>query len=150
MLEDELGKHGGWVIPDRRVDCSGAGAHPPHIHIRDTDARLVFAGLFAEPAPRGIPLHGAALFDCRDFVIPDMSDGTYWLLGCELIPSRNPLDYFRLDHCKRERFTEAITYPLSAPCHVELALRPFLPSDPPITVNLPHLLFEVLRGKRNS
>lgn len=150
VLEDELGKRGGRVIPYCRVACRAEGGHPLHIHISGTDARLVFAGLFAEPVPRGIPLHGAALFDCRDFVIPDMPDGTYWLLGCELIPSRNPLDYFRLDHCKRERFAEAITYPLPAPRHVELALRPFLPSDPPITVNLPRLLFEVLRGKRNS
>lgn len=145
LLNHELGQHGGRVIPYSRVPGENHSAPPLHIRISGSDARLFFAGLFAEPLPRGIPLRGAALFDCHDFTIPDMPDGTYWLLGCEIIPSRNPLDYFLLNHCKRERYAQAITYPLPAPRHVELALRPFQPGDPPITVNLPRLLYEVLR-----
>lgn len=148
VLENELAQHGGRTIPYRRVPaCPG---HPLQVRVSGSDARLIFAGLFPEPVPRGVPLAGAAIFDRKSFTIPALPPGTYWLLGCELLPSRNPLDYFRLDHCQRERYPEAITFPLPSPQSVELVLRPFLPSDPPITVNLPRLLFEVLRGERNS
>ncbi|MDO4777277.1 MAG: AraC family transcriptional regulator [Cardiobacteriaceae bacterium] len=144
LLESELEQHGGRTIPYRRVPVHDG--HPLHVRVSGSDARLVFAGLFPEPVPRGVPLAGAALFDRKTFTIPAPPPGTYWLLGCELLPSRNPLDYFRLDHCQRERYPDPITFPLPAPQSVELILRPFQPGDPPITVNLPRLLFEVLRG----
>ncbi|MDO5091247.1 MAG: helix-turn-helix transcriptional regulator [Cardiobacteriaceae bacterium] len=147
LLDAELAHDSGRIIPYRRVPV-GDG-HPLHVHIHGSNARLVFAGLFPEPVPRGVPLAGAALFARKRFTIAALPPGSYWLLGCELLASRNPLDYFRLDHCQRERYPDPITFPLAAPQMAELVLRPFLPGDPPITVNLPRLLFEVLRGGRS-
>lgn len=108
---------------------------------------VVFAGLFHEPIPRGVPVVGAAMFGQRAFVIDAVPDGEYHLLGCELAPSRNPLHYFRLDHCPRGMFHESIRFPLCTPKSVDLCLRPLQPSDPPITVNLPRLLFDYLRKR---
>ncbi|MDO4795571.1 MAG: AraC family transcriptional regulator [Brachymonas sp.] len=117
------------------VQISG-GSHPRHV---------VFAGLFAEPIPRGVPVAGAALFGCRRFSIDAVPNGSYWLLGCEMAPSRNPLHYFRLDHCPRGMHGQAIRFPMAAPSTIDLQLRPLQASDPPITVNLPKLLFDYLR-----
>ncbi|MDO4232743.1 MAG: helix-turn-helix transcriptional regulator [Lautropia sp.] len=108
---------------------------------------VVFAGLFAQPIPRGRPVVGRALFRTRSFVIDAVPDGVWHLLGCEIRPSRNPLDYFRLDHCLRGMADEPVVFPLPAPRKVALRLRPFQPDDPPITVNLPQLLLEALRGR---
>ena len=114
-----------------------AGAHP---------GTVVFAGLFAQPMPRGRPVVGRALFRTRTFVIDTAPNGIWYLLGCEIRPSRNPLDYFRLDHCLRGMVSDPIVFPLPAPRDVMLQLRPFQPDDPPITVNLPQLLLEAMRG----
>ncbi|RMW94770.1 AraC family transcriptional regulator [Allofranklinella schreckenbergeri] len=110
-------------------------------------APLVFVGLFAEPIPRGVPVLGRALFHTRRFVIDHIPDGRYHLLGCEMRPSLNPLDFFRLDHCLRALHPEPITFPLPAPQTLDLAFRPLRPSDPPITVNMPKLLFDYLRQR---
>lgn len=110
-------------------------------------ASLVFVGLFPEPIPRGAPVLGRALFHARRFVIDHIPDGRYHLLGCEMRPSLNPLDFFRLDHCLRALHPEPISFPLPAPQTLNLPLRPMRPSDPPITVNMPKLLFDYLRQR---
>ena len=107
----------------------------------------VFAGLFPAPIPRGVPILGRALFHCREFRIDAIPDGTYYLLACEIPRSRNPLHYFRLDHCLRALHPAPITFPLPTATHIDLALRPFAASDPPITVNLPKLLYDFLRQR---
>ena len=42
---------------------------------------------------------------------------------------------------------DCYTFPLPAATHINLALRPFAASDPPITVNLPKLLYDFLRQR---
>lgn len=125
--------------------------HQPHALQVDVEGAssgaVVFAGLFAQPIPRGRPVVGRALFRTRSFVIDAVPNGIWHLLGCEIRPSRNPLDYFRLDHCLRGMAEEPIVFPLPAPRKVVLQLRPFQPDDPPITVNLPQLLLDALRGR---
>ncbi|MDO5055958.1 MAG: AraC family transcriptional regulator [Lautropia sp.] len=118
-----------------------------HVEGGSSPRHVVFAGLFHEPIPRGVPVVGAALFGQRAFVIDAVPDGQYHLLGCEIAPSGNPLHYFRLDHCPRGMHPAPIRFPLQAPLSVALHLRPLQPSDPPITVNLPRLLFEYLRRR---
>ena len=118
------------------------------VRLRSGEARhAVFAGLFPAPIPRGVPVLGRALFHCREFRIDAIPDGTYYLLACEIPRSRNPLRYFRLDHCLRALHPAPITFPLPAATHIDLALRPFAASDPPITVNLPKLLYDFLRQR---
>ena len=94
-----------------------------------------------------MPVLGRALFNCREFRIDAVPDGTYYLLACEIPKSRNPLRYFRLDHCLRALHPAPVTFPLPAATTIELSLRPFAPSDPPITVNLPKLLYDFLRQR---
>lgn len=110
---------------------------------------VAFAGLFPEPIPRGVPIVGKALFHTRHFSICNVPDGVYYLLGCEIKPGLNPLHHFRLDHCLRGIHPDPICFPLSAPLAITLNLRPFQPSDPPITVNLPKLLFDVIKAQGN-
>ncbi|PJK11117.1 AraC family transcriptional regulator [Lysobacteraceae bacterium NML120232] len=110
-------------------------------------AALVFVGLFPEPIPRGAPVWGRALFHARRCVIDHIPNGRYHLLGCEMRPSLNPLDFFRLDHCQRALHPEPITFPLPAPQTLDLSFRPLRPGDPPITVNLPKLLFDYLHPR---
>ena len=118
------------------------------VRLRGGEARhVVFAGLFPAPIPRGVPVLGRALFHCREFRIDAVPDGTYYLLACEIPKSRNPLRYFRLDHCLRALHPAPVTFPLPAATTIELSLRPFAPSDPPITVNLPKLLYDFLRQR---
>ena len=94
-----------------------------------------------------MPVLGRALFHCREFCIDAIPDGSYYLLACEIPHSRNPLRYFRLDHCLRALHPAPVTFPLPAATTIELSLRPFAPSDPPITVNLPKLLYDFLRQR---
>ncbi|MDO4710272.1 MAG: helix-turn-helix transcriptional regulator [Pseudomonadota bacterium] len=126
-------------------------ASHPHtltVHIEAASAHgVVFAGLFPEPIPRGMPVRGAALFGTRQFQIKNVPDGLYYLLACEITPSLNPLDFFRLDHCLRGIHPAPLAFPLSAPQTARLSLRPLQPSDPPITVNLPKLLADHLRQR---
>ncbi|WP_238947356.1 helix-turn-helix transcriptional regulator [Vandammella animalimorsus] len=126
-------------------------ASHPHtltVHIEAASAHgVVFAGLFPEPIPRGMPVRGAALFGTRQFQMKDVPDGLYYLLACEITPSLNPLDFFRLDHCLRALHPEPISFPLPAPQTLNLPFRPMRPSDPPITVNLPKLLADHLRQR---
>ncbi len=122
--------------------------HPLAVRLCGGETRhAVFAGLFPAPIPRGVPVLGRALFHCREFCIDAIPDGTYYLLACEIPKSRNPLRYFRLDHCLRALHPAPITFPLPAATHIDLALRPFAASDPPITVNLPKLLYDFLRQR---
>ena len=79
-----------------------------------------------------------------------MPPGQCFLLACELTPSPNPLDYFHLNHCLRAVWPKPLNFPLTEPLELTLHLRPFEPSDPPITVNLPRLLADVLRGGRGD
>ena len=126
-------------------------AHALTVEITGASPRsVVFAGLFPKPIPRGAPIVGGALFASRTLMLDNVPDGTYHLLACELAPSLNPLHYFRVDHCLRALYPQPITFPLPEPQTLTLPLRPFEPSDPPITVNMPKLLFDVLRRMRNS
>ncbi|MDO5289018.1 MAG: AraC family transcriptional regulator [Pseudomonadota bacterium] len=120
--------------------------HPLHVHISGGEAtRLVFVGLYPAPIPRGAPALGAALLGQRHWCINAVPDGRYYLLACEIRASTRLMDYFRLDHCLRARLLEPLQFPLPAARHITLALRPHQASDPPITVNLPKLLFDALR-----
>ncbi|MDO4694286.1 MAG: AraC family transcriptional regulator [Eikenella sp.] len=148
-VQHELRNARARVLPYHGFDPA---AHPqPHaltVQIQGEGlAPLVFAGLFPEPIPRGAPVLGRALFHARRFVIDHVPDGRYHLLACDMRPSRNPLDFFRLDHCLRALHPEPISFPLPAPQTLNLPFRPLRPSDPPITVNLPKLLFDYLRQR---
>ena len=110
-----------------------AQTHALTVHIDGVSARsAVFVGLYPEPIPRGNPVVGAALFHTRQ---------------CRI--DLNPLHYFRLDHCLRGIHPQTVCFPLSAPAAIHIPLRPLLPSDPPITCNMPKLVFDHLRRLRN-
>lgn len=120
-------------------------AHPLILNINNRHARsVVFVGLYEKPIPRGAPVFGVALFRGEHITINHIPNGEYYLLACEITPSMNVLHYFRLDHCLRALNPQPVAFPLSSPQEYTLTLRPFLPSDPPITVNMPKLLFDVL------
>ena len=124
-IEEEMGNPRSRAISYRRFSNEQYRLpHPLDVHIEGRSARgVVFLGLYAEP----------------------------FLLACELTPSPNPLDYFHLNHCLRAVWPNPLNFPLAEPLKLTLPLRPFAPSDPPITVNLPRLLAEVLlRNARDT
>ena len=151
-IEEEMGNPRSRAISYRRFSNEQYRLpHPLDVHIEGRSARgVVFLGLYAEPIPRGAPLQGIALFHGNHARIDAMPPGQCFLLACELTPSPNPLDYFHLNHCLRAVWPNPLNFPLAEPLKLTLPLRPFEPSDPPITVNLPRLLADVLRGGRGD
>lgn len=151
-LEGELADSRLNAVPYRRFrGKTHRLPYPVEICIENRSPRgVVFVGLYHEPIPRGAPAQGWAVFRGSRLLIREMPAGAYYLLACEIVPAGNPLDYFRLDHCLRALRHEALVFPPEQPETYTLTLRPLQPDDPPITVNLPGLLFEALgyRGKK--
>ena len=123
---------------------------PLHVRIEGAGSgSVVFVALYREPFPRGAPVLGLALFHGAQGEVMFVPDGRYYLMACELKPASYLLHYFCLDHCHRALDFEPLDFPLAAPATRTLALRPLRAEDPPITVNLPKLLFDVLGNLRN-
>lgn len=147
-LEGELADRNRRAIAYRRFEPPACRlAHPITLNISGQSPHgVVFVGLFAEPVPRNTPVQGWAVFSGGRVVITEMPAGEYYLLACEIVPSTNPLDYFHLDHCLRAKFAEPLVFPPERALTHRITLRPLQAGDPPITLNLPKLLFDVVGG----
>ena len=103
---------------------------------------ITFIGLYPKAMPRGFPVVGVALSEGNTCEINAVPNGSYYVLACQVVLTPSLMRYFDLTDCLRVIYPGPISFPLTTDTQVELILREELPTDPPITVNLPKLLFE--------
>lgn len=106
---------------------------------------ITFVGLFEGPIPNHKPVVGKALTGASRCSFQHIPDGKYYLLVCSIEKSRNPLRYFQLEDCLRGRYEEPLNFPASFKHSYSVKLRGPIPEDPPILINLPKLLADVLK-----
>ena len=102
----------------------------------------VFIALNSRLILRGAPELGVALLGTAEYTVDQIPDGTYYAMVVEVPRSAGMRAYFQMDRNRRQLRREPITFPLAEPLEVVLELRDLLPTDPPITPNLPKLFFE--------
>lgn len=104
---------------------------------------IIFVGLFPRPIPDQKPITGTALYQGnRVCVFSNVPKGTYFVLAAGVPWSLNPKSYFLLDQSLRAKYETPIQVTDTSHFQINLHLRDKQPCDPPILVNLPHLLFE--------
>ncbi|GLC81339.1 helix-turn-helix transcriptional regulator [Lacrimispora brassicae] len=109
---------------------------------------VVFVGLFQTPIPNHRPIVGKALLKTQQCTLDRIPKGEYYLLVCAIEKSNNPLHYFLLNSCLRGRVEEKVSFPTECEKEYFVKLRDPLPQDPPILVNLPSLLAEVILNRK--
>lgn len=117
----------------------------------ETFEGIIFIGLFKKPIPNQSPVIGKAIlkFDKeRDVYFNDVPNGDYYCLACVIHKTYNPLKIFVHKDNLRGRVEEKMTFP--GKYKKTLNLRPPLPEDPPITLNLPLLFINILKEQRNE
>ncbi|GAA1475320.1 AraC family transcriptional regulator [Corynebacterium felinum] len=105
----------------------------------------LFVAVHSDVLIRAEPVLGVALHGVDEVLVDAIPDGTYYVMVVEVPCDRGLGRYFRMAENRRALARVPVTFPLSQPQEVTLELREILANDPPITVNLPHLLREGLR-----
>lgn len=122
------------------------GPRQPHpLTVRVDGAQpgsALFVALNSSPILRGAPDLGIALLGTAEYAVEQIPDGAYYAMVVEVPRSAGMRAYFQMDRNRRQLRREPIVFPLTAPTEVVLGLRGLLPTDPPITPNLPKLFFE--------
>lgn len=112
---------------------------------------IVFVGLFKKPIPDRPPVIGIPLLNYpkKDYVdFRHIPDGSYYVLACVIHKTLDPRKLFVLKDNLRGRVETRLDFPHTYDC--ELVLRPPHISDPPITLNLPKMFIEVVRGRTSE
>ena len=107
----------------------------------------LFLALHPEPLVKREPLLGIALLGRRDYEVRAIPDGRYWAMVVEVPRADSLGSYFHMGGNRRQMASEPVIFPLKEPASLSLSLRDQLASDPPITLNLPWLLLDGLRGR---
>lgn len=108
---------------------------------------IIFVGLFKKPLPNQPPVIGKAVvkFDKeRTICFHDVPPGKYYCLACVIHKTYNPLKLF----VHKDNLRGKIDAPIIIPGKYEetLVLRRPLPTDPPITLNLPLMFINSLKN----
>ncbi|SEO07528.1 AraC-type DNA-binding protein [Amphibacillus marinus] len=123
-------------------------ANQCHVYLKYPDSfngGITFVGLFHHPIPDHSPIIGQAVLKKQHTSFINIPDGDFYLLACCIEKSHNPINYFVLKDALRGKVEKRLSFNAEHPVHsVELQLRPPLPEDPPIIINLPQLLKEAL------
>ncbi|QFG68862.1 helix-turn-helix domain-containing protein [Ornithinimicrobium pratense] len=107
----------------------------------------LFVALHPEPIVRGEPLLGIAMLGTSEHLVTAIPDGTYYPMVVEVPRAADPRAYFQMSTNRRQLCRAPVTFPLERPTTVPLALRELLPTDPPITLNLPKLFLDAVSGR---
>jgi len=107
----------------------------------------IFIGLFATPMPKGVPLACAILYSPGSFQIARVPRGHYYLFAVGLPWPDSVSDFFRHDFALRGGGEQVCVDKDVVECE-EFCLRPAMPTDPPILVNLPVLLSKAHSGRK--
>lgn len=107
----------------------------------------LFAALHPEPLVRGEPLLGIAMLGTAEHEVAAIPDGTYYAMVVEVPRAADLRAYFQMGHNRRALCRTPVTFPLERPTTLVLTLRDLLPTDPPITLNLPRLFRDAVSGR---
>ena len=117
----------------------------PEIH----DERVSFIGLFEKGIPNSAPIVGKALYKCNSCVLDSIPEGNYHLLVTEIDLNSDISSYFLLNNNYRAKLDHELVIANDTDEHFDLNMRLSIPQDPPIIVNLPHLVFQAILKNRN-
>lgn len=140
------------IIPYRSfLNDSGianTSTHTLNITINNQNKKgITFVALYKKAIPSGVPEQGYALFKQSQLSIEYMPAGDYYLMACEIKLGSNPYHYFVLDAARRAICRQHVHFPLTQPQSIILNLRERNVDDPPINVNLPKLLYDVVHKR---
>ncbi len=141
-IEDFAANPGGRSLVHRARGCEPvAQAHSLTVRVHDAMPRsILFLALHPGPLTRVEPFLGVAMVGTDSVVIDAVPDGEYVVMVVEVPLDRGVRPLFHLDANRRDIRRRPVRFPLGADETVDLHLRPLLPTDPPITPNLPHLV----------
>ena len=126
-------------------------AHPQHaltIRVKGSAPRgALFAALHPEPIVKSEPVLGVAMLGTAECVVTAIPDGTYYPMVVEVPRASDLRSYFQMSTNRRELCRAPVTFPLEQPTSIDLTLRDLLPTDPPITLNLPKLFRDAVSGR---
>lgn len=107
----------------------------------------LFFALHHEAIVRGAPDLGVAMLGMHTYVVGEIPDGTYFPMVVEVPHAGGIRRLFDMDENRRDIIRKPVTFPLEESRSIRLTLREAVPNDPPITVALPKLFLEGMRGK---
>lgn len=104
----------------------------------------LFVGLFPAPIPQGRPVVGTLLHAPGPYALAGVPDGCYYVVAAALPWSGSPLGYLLPDERLRLGRSAGPLWVRHSRVHGcgDLVLRPLQPTDPPVVVALPSLLYE--------
>jgi hypothetical protein len=118
-----------------------------HLEVPEKFKGLLFIGLFTKPIPDHRPVVGTAIRSYeKKCVFHKIPPGTYYALVASIPLSLNPKDYFLLDQVLRGKSEHPILVSDHSIEEIHIKIRPPLPYDPPILINLPRLLLEKVKN----
>lgn len=140
--------------PGQQVYVQRTVAHCSALH-NQLDVQVIYppgyrphiscVGLFATGVPKGAPAIGAALVRKTRTTFTNIPPGTYYVLACELRFGVSPRTVLRQNY--RQKHPRPITFTGHTQVALELRMRLPVASDPPITMNFPVLLMQLMRRK---
>lgn len=107
---------------------------------------IIFIGLFHTLIPNHKPISGIASKTPTANLLKNIPNGNYYLLACAIDQTTNMLSYFNLQNCLRGKVMEKLSFPDCSGKTYTITLRPPIPEDPPILVNLAKLLISSLKN----
>lgn len=110
---------------------------------------IIFIGLFHTPIPNHKPISGLVTKKNKNNKLKNIPRGNYYLLVCAINSTDGLLSYFNLKNCLRRRVEEKLSFPEDSKKEYTVRLRPPIPEDPPILINLAKLLVSSLRKNHN-
>ncbi len=110
-----------------------------HIHTIRPFSGIIFMGLFPKPIPQARPVVGTVLYAPGPYRLGPVPDGSYYLMVAAFPPSENPQTYLLPDDV-----LVGVQGPLRiqhgrADNPVDVVLRPWRLTDPPIILALPYI-----------
>lgn len=112
---------------------------------------IIFVGLFKKPIPNQPPVIGKTILKfegTKTVYFQDVPPGRYYCLACVIHKTYNPLTLFVHKDNLRGQIDTVIDIP--GKYEETLRLRLPLPTDPPITLNLPLMFINALKEKKNE
>lgn len=117
------------------------------------ESEITFIGLFHSPLPDRPPILGKAIVPYKSgnkCVFDDIPDGKYYIMACSIKRNSHYLDFFDLRNSLRIRLKKPFIFPSDEKNEFTLNFRNSKPTDFPIILNLPELVFKIIQSRQNT